>query len=213
MLGRPRIRNDNPPMTDDAFGASRSTDELFPVVYQELKRLARSHLRRSNGRSTICTTELVHEAFLRLTGGGEASWESRAHFFGSASRAMRQVLVAFARRRDAAKRGGGGGGAATRLSLADAERAMLSPSDTGRALEIELDQILAIDEALHRLDAVNQRLRQVVELRFFGGVTEDEIAKMLGVSPRTVERDWLKARLFLLRELAPEDAAADSGPR
>ena len=187
-------------MVDGAFEASRSTDELFPVVYQELKRLARSHLRRSNGRGTICTTELVHEAFLRLTGGGEASWESRAHFFGSASRAMRQVLVAFARRRGAAKRGG----APTRLSLADAERAMLSLSDTERALKIELDQILAIDEALQRLDAVNQRLRQVVELRFFGGVSEDEIAKMLGVSPRTVERDWLKARLFLLRELAPE---------
>ena len=196
-------------MVDGAFEASRSTDELFPVVYQELKRLARSHLRRSNGRGTICTTELVHEAFLRLTGGGAASWESRAHFFGSASRAMRQVLVAFARRRGAAKRGG----APTRLSLADAERAMLSLSDTGRALEIELDQILAIDAALHRLDAVNQRLRHVVELRFFGGVSEDEIAEMLGVSARTIERDWLKARLFLLRELAPEDAGADSGPR
>ena len=189
-------------MADEAFDASKSTDELFPLVYQELKRLARSHLRRANGRPTIRTTELVHEAFLRLSKGRGDGWENRAHFFGSASRAMRQVLVAFAKRRGAAKRGGAG----TRLSLADAERAMGSLSDGDRALEIELDQILAIDEALHRLDAVNQRLRQVVELRFFGGVPEEEIAAILGVSARTVERDWLKARLFLLRELAGDSS-------
>lgn len=141
-------------MAEEAFDASKSTDELFPLVYQELKRLARSHLRRANGRSTIRTTELVHEAFLRLAKGDE--WESRAHFFGSASRAMRQVLVAFAKRRGAAKRGG----ARTRLSLAEAERAVGSLSGTDRELELELEQILAIDEARNPPDAVNQRLRR-----------------------------------------------------
>jgi RNA polymerase sigma factor (TIGR02999 family) len=164
-----------------------TTEALFPVVYQELKRLARAHLRGRDGRETICTTELVHEAFLRLNTRGEVSWDSRAHFFGSASRAMRQILVGFARRRQSAKRSG------SRISLAIAE--------SESALELELDQILAVDEALLELDGLNPRLRQIVELRFFGGIAHEEIAKMLGVSVRTVERDWFKARLFLLREL------------
>jgi RNA polymerase sigma factor (TIGR02999 family) len=100
---------------------------------------------------------------------------------------MRQVLVAFARRRNALKRNG----QSIRLSLVDAER----------ALELELDQIVAVDDALQQLDGINQRLRQIVELRFFGGLSEPEIAEMLGVSSRTVERDWLKARMFLVQEL------------
>jgi RNA polymerase sigma factor (TIGR02999 family) len=165
--------------------SSATTDALFPIVYEELKRIARHHLRRAD-RTTICTTELVHEAFLRLSHRGDVAWESRAHFFGSASRAMRQVLVAFARRRRAAKRRG--------------EHTSLSIAEASSALEMELDQILALDEALSQLDTLNQRLRQVVELRFFGGVPEAEVAQMLGVSLRTVERDWLKARMFLVRE-------------
>ncbi len=164
-----------------------TTEALFPVVYKELKRLARVHLRRRDGRETICTTELVHEAFLRLNTRGDVTWDSRAHFFGSASRAMREILVDFARKRQSAKRSG------NRISLATAE------SET--ALELELDQILAVDEALFELDGLNPRLRQIVELRFFGGIHHEEIAKMLSVSVRTIERDWLKARLFLLREL------------
>ena len=187
-------------MTDSASRGSAGTDELFPQVYDELKRLARSHLRRARGRSTICTTELVHETFLRLTRGKDVAWESRAHFFGSASRAMRQVLVAFARRRGTLKRGG----QATRSSVGTIQRTRVSLSDADCALEVELDQILAVDEALHRLDAVNERLRKVVELRFFGGLPEEEVARILGVSQRTVERDWLKARMFLLRELRAE---------
>jgi len=164
-----------------------TTDEMFPVVYAELKRMARHHLRRVHGRPTICTTELVHEVFLRLNQRGAVSWDNRAHFFGSASRAMRQILVAFARRHFAAKRRG------TRISL--------SVADGERALETELDQILAIDRALSQLDTLNPRLREIVELRFFGGVPQQEVAKMLGASLRTVERDWMKARLFLAREL------------
>ena len=162
-------------------------DRLMPLVYEELKRIAHHQLRVNESRATLCTTELVHEVFLKLAGGAETDWEGRAHFFGAASRAMRQVLVDFARRRSATKRGG------------DLERVSLGDGDA--ALEIELDEILALDSALDRLDTLDPRLRQVVELRFFAALPEAEIARMLGVSPRTVERDWLKARLVLLRAL------------
>jgi len=168
-----------------------TTDELFPVVYDELKRMARRHLRMVHGRATICTTELVHETFLRLSHRDGVSWDDRAHFFGSASRAMRQVLVAFARRQLALKR--------------RADHVSLAIADAAGALEAELDEIVGIDEALSRLDRLNPRLRQIVELRFFGGLSQDDVAALLGVSVRTVERDWFKARLFLLREL--EDVA------
>ena len=165
------------------------TEALFSAVYQELKRLARHQLRVLGGGATLNTTELVHETFLKLARGQDANWDGRAHFFGAASRAMRQVLVDFARRRGASKRGGSW----RSISLNDAQS----------TLQVELDEILALDTALDQLDTVNKRLRQVVELRFFGGVPEEDIARMLGVSSRTVERDWLKARVFLLRELRP----------
>ena len=159
---------------------------LYSAVYDELKRVARRHLRVRARNATLNTTELVHEAFLKLSPNSHGC-DDRAHFLGAASRAMRQVLVDFARRRHAAKRGG----AWRPVTLTDATL----------SLELELDKILELDDALRQLDAVDQRLRQVVELRFFGGVPEHDIAHMLGVSTRTVERDWLKARLFLLREL------------
>jgi len=176
-------------MSEPAFDEwdDATTDELFPVVYDELKRMARRHLRMVRGRATICTTELVHEAFLRLSHREGVSWDDRAHFFGSASRAMRQVLVAFARRHFAVKRRG--------------DRISLSIAEGDGPLEAQLDEILEIDEALLRLDQLNPRLRQIVELRFFGGLPQEDVAALLGVSVRTVERDWLKARLFLLREL------------
>lgn len=158
--------------------------ELMPLVYQQLKRIARAH-RRSH-EATLSTTELVHEAFLKLAGGKD-QWDGKAHFFGAASHAMRQVLVDFARRRNAEKRGG--------------DFQMVSLGQSEAAVEIELDEIIALDDALDRLDAVDSRLRQIVELRFFGGVPQEEIARMLGVSTRTVERDWVKARLVLLEAL------------
>ena len=161
-------------------------DERYTLVYEELKRIARGHL-RANARPTLSTTELVHEAYLKLGHGPASGWDGRAHFFGAASRAMREVLVDFARRRKASKRGG----AMQRVSLGEAEG----------TLDMQIDEILALDAALEQLDAVNGRLRQVVELRFFGGVGEQEVAEILGVTTRTVQRDWLKARLFLLREL------------
>ena len=164
-------------------------DDLYQLAYEELKRMARHHLRAVDGSATLSTTELVHESFLKLRLGATKDWQGRAHFFGAASRAMRQVLVDFARRRRAEKHGGG----ATRVSLSDGDA----------ALEIELDEILALDEALDKLSALDERLRQIVELRFFGGFSELEVSELLGVTPRTIERNWLKARLFLLRELKP----------
>jgi RNA polymerase sigma factor (TIGR02999 family) len=171
-----------------------SDDDMYRRVYQELKRMASHHLRAGggDGSDTLSTTELVHESYLKLQGSAFGDWQGRAHFFGAASRAMRQVLVDFARRRGARKRGG------------DAMRVSLGDDDA--ALQMELDEILALDEAMDRLSAVDERLRQVVELRFFGGFSETEVSELLGVNRRTVQRDWLKARLFLLRELKPKTA-------
>ena len=164
-------------------------DEMYALVYQELKRIARHQL-RLNSKATLSTTELVHEAFLKLGRGPASGWDGRSHFFGAAARAMREVLVDFARRRKAAKRGG------------DMERVSLGEADG--VLDMQLDEILALDAALDQLNAVNERLRQIVELRFFGGLGQDEVAEILGVTTRTVERSWLKARLFLMRELEGE---------
>jgi len=168
--------------------------ELYRRVYAELKRMARHHLRGADAM-TLSTTELVHEAYLKLH--GQSDWEGRAHFFGAAARAMREVLVDFARRRGATKRGG------------DATRVSLSEGDL--VLEMQLDDILALDEALGRLAVVDERLRRIVELRFFGGFSEKEVSELLRVSARTIERDWLKARLFLLRELESATARKLAG--
>jgi RNA polymerase sigma factor (TIGR02999 family) len=162
-----------------------TSDELFEFVYEELKRMARRHLRGAGSKLTLSTTELVHESFLKLR--ATPSFRGRAHFFGAAGRAMREVLVDFARHARAEKRGGD----YTRISLSDAE--------TG--IELQLDEMLALDDALHRLSGVDQRLTQIVELRFFCGLDASEIADVLGVTPRTVDRNWLKARLVLLKAL------------
>jgi RNA polymerase sigma factor (TIGR02999 family) len=174
----------------DSKGEQPTDSELYRRVYAELKRMASHHLRGAGEGVTLSTTELVHEAYLKLH--GQADWQGRAHFFGAAARAMREVLVDFARRRGAKKRGG------------DVTRVSLSEGDV--ALETELDGILALDEALTRLGAVDERLRRIVELRFFGGFSEREVSELLDVSSRTIEREWLKARLFLLRELESANA-------
>lgn len=173
---------------------SDETDRLFAEAYAELKRLASSRLRAAGGYATLSTTELVHEAYLKIAGGQD--WESRGHLLGVACHAMRQVLVDFARRRNAAKRGGN-------PAFVTLDEARSDPH-----LERELERMLELDRALDQLDTVNERLRRVVELRFFGGVPGHDVARALGVSERTVERDWLKARLFLLETLA-----AEAGPR
>ncbi len=173
--------------THDAEFGAEPTSALVPLVYDELKRLAHRHRYDGNEPFTLCTTELVHEAYLKLAGGKGEAWDGRHHFFGAASRAMRQVLVDFARRRQAEKRGG--------------NLAPVSLREATAAVEFELDEILELDAALDKLDAVDSRLRRIVELRFFAGLPEGDIAEMLDVSTRTVGRDWLKARMFLLREL------------
>ncbi len=172
---------------DTSRSVPAAPDDLYPLVYEELKRVARQQLRANARDATLSTTELVHETFLKLTTGVGVRWDDRAHFFGAAARAMRQVLVDFARRRQSAKRGG--------------DLAQVSLSDAEGELTVELSGMLALDEALERLDAIDERLRRVVELRFFAGLSEREVAELLGVAPRTVARSWIKARMLLLREM------------
>jgi RNA polymerase sigma factor (TIGR02999 family) len=166
-------------------GSEESWHRLFDVVYADLRRIARRHL-GGQQTGTLGTTALVNEAYLRLAGSG-GPWEDRAHFFAVASRAMRQILVSNARRRLAQKRGGGAG---------DVELQDHHAPDDPRVLEI-----LQLDEALTRLAGLNERLARVVELRFFGDLSEEETAEVLGVTQRTVRRDWRKARLFLHDQL------------
>jgi len=173
---------------EEVRGGSRdAVDRLLPLVYDELRRIAARQLRNRGGGVTVQPTMLVHEAYLKLIGPSQGEWKDRAHFLGVAARAMRQVLIDYARRRMADKRGGGW------------ERTTLA----GQAdeLSMPLEELLALDAALDRLAALDERLRQVVECRFFAGMTEDEIAEALGVSARTVRRDWLKARAWLHSEL------------
>lgn len=164
-------------------------DRLVPQVYAELRRLAHHHL--CQNRQSLCTTELVHEAYLKLVEHVDVDWQGRAHFFSIASRAMRQVLVDHARKRNAKKRGG------------DWQRMTLRPQHL--AMTVAWDDLIALDDALSRLDDVDPRLCKVVEHRFFGGMTEEEVADVLDVSTRTVQRDWKKARAWLYNELYADD--------
>ena len=173
-------------------GDQHAFDPLLAMVYGTMKEIARRQLARRRRDSALCTTELVHEAYFKLAGRGGRHWEDRVHFCGIAANAMRQVLVDHARHHNAAKRGGG----ADAITLT-AGRNASSP---------DVVDVLALDQALDRLGERNERLRRVVEYLFFGGMTQEETAAVLGVSTRTVERDWLKARLFLHRELHAGDA-------
>jgi RNA polymerase sigma factor (TIGR02999 family) len=173
-------------------GDPAARDRLFALVYDELRRLARHQLRNAPARSTLNTTGLVHEAYLRLS--AEATWSARqrSHFFAMAARAMRNILVDQARRRSRQKRGGH----QVPLVLEEAEVGTPQPSE----------QLLALDEALSRLETDNPDLARIVEWRFFGGFSVEEIAATLEVSDRTVKRQWRAARAFLHRQLADEVA-------
>jgi RNA polymerase sigma factor (TIGR02999 family) len=169
-------------------GEKAALDRLVPIIYSDLQRMARARLRAERDGHSLQTTALVHEVYLRLVDANRMTLENRAHFFGVASRLMRQVLVDHARRRDAEKRGGD----ATRVSLSDA-----SPTAPDRIVDI-----LVLDEALEALTALDERLCRVVELKFFGGLTIDEMAAALNVSRATVERDWAVAKAWLFDRMS-----------
>lgn len=164
-----------------------SLDRILPVIYGELRQMAHRHLAKS-GASTLRTTALVHEAYLKLVDDTRVSSKGRAYFFGAAARAMRQVLVDRARRRNAKKRGGG----AIPLNIDDVQ---LGKDDFA-------SELLDLDEALTRLTAVSERQGRVVECRFYGGMSIAETAVALGISERTVKSDWAVARAWLFRELS-----------
>jgi RNA polymerase sigma factor (TIGR02999 family) len=169
-------------------GDRAALDRLIPVVYDELHRLAHRQMRGERVGHTLQTTALVNEAFLRLVSGSDrVRWQNRVHFFAISAQLMRRILVDDARARGSLKRGA----KAVHLSLEDAPAATLQPDG----------DLVALDEALTALAAVDARKSQVVELRYFGGLSVDETAEALGVSPETVMRDWNMAKLWLLREL------------
>jgi RNA polymerase sigma factor (TIGR02999 family) len=180
-------------------GDRGALDRLMPLVYDDLRRLARRQLQDDGGRGrTLDTTGLVHEAYLRLAESTRAAWEGRGHFFAVAARAMRQIVVDYARERRAAKRGGG-----RRPDTLDEEHA---------AIESRADEILTIDEALAGLGALDAVLPRLVECRFFAGLTEEETAEALGLPLRTVQRDWARARAWLKRALAAASHSAGGAP-
>lgn len=163
---------------------------MFPLVYDELRRIAHRHLTRESNGQTLSTTELVHEAYLKLIDQTRVEWKGRAHFLGVAAMAMRRILVDRARGRMRLKRGG------TQLPV-PLESVDLSADE-------QADLVVALDDALNRLRALDDRQARVVECRFFGGMTEEETAEALGVGLRTARRDWAKARSWLYAELYDE---------
>ena len=172
-------------------GDERALEALTPLVYDELRRLARSYMRQERSGHTLQSTALVHEAFLRLI-DQRVQWNSRAHFFGIAAQMMRRILVDHAKAQSTAKRGAG----ALRIEL-----------DEGLATAPSRDvDLLALDEALERLTKLDPQRSRIVELRFFGGLSNEESAEVLGVSPATIQRQWAGARAWLFHELKTAEA-------
>ena len=168
-------------------GDPSALEKLTPLVYRELHRLAQSYMRGERPGHTLQTTALVNEAYVRLIDADRMGWQNRAHFYGVAAKLMRHILVDFARSRDQVKRGGG-----------------VEPLPLDEAWTIAADrtaELVNLDDALTALEKLDARQSRIVELRFFGGLTEPEIAEVLKVSPRTVNSDWSLARAWLLREL------------
>jgi RNA polymerase sigma factor (TIGR02999 family) len=173
-------------------GDGEAMDRLMALVYDELRLMARRQLRHRRPGQTLTTTALVHEAYLKLVDHPGATWEDRSHFLSVAALAMRHILVDSARRRVAKKRGGEG----VRIPLDELHLSLEEPSAEARAVEV-----LGLDRALTSLASLNERLSRLVELRFFGGLNEEETARVMGTSERTVRRDWRKARAFLFQAL------------
>ena len=172
-------------------GNDQAADELMPLVYNELRRMARGFLRRQPSGHSFQTTELIHETYLKLVRQDDRDFKNRAHFFGVAASAMRHLLVDHARSKHAGKRGG--------------HRERVSLDDNIASVEAQSEQVLALDEALRQLALLDERKASVVELKYFGGLTNEEAAQVVGVSVETVKRDWRFARNWLLHEL-------DGGP-
>lgn len=176
-------------LVERASGGDRAAlDALMPAVYRELRRLAARYLARERKGQSIQATMLVHEAYLRLFKAKGLQWQNRPHFMAIAAHSMREILVERARARDASKRGGG----RARVTMDDA---------LAQVPETPID-VLALNEALDRLAAIDRQQARIVELRYFGGLTVEEVADAIGVSPATVKRDWTAARAWLYREIS-----------
>lgn len=173
-----------------AAGSRQAVEELLPLVYGELRRLAADRMAKLPAGQTLQPTALVHEAFLRLVGSGDSQWENRRHFFFAAARAMQDILVEHARRKLALKRGGG----RPRAELGELELTVETPPEA----------ILALDQALEKLSETNTRMHTVVMLRYFAGLTEQETAQALGVERSTVARDWRVARAWLFGQVSDQ---------
>jgi len=182
-------------LLDAANGDRDAAQDLWSLTYPELRGIARSHLRLERGDHTLSPTALVHEAYVRLVDQTRVQLRDRTHFFSLVSGMCRRVLVDHARRRVAQKRGG------------EQIRITLDEGVVGGSSEVE--ELLALDEALERLAGLNERLARVVEMRYFGGLSEEETAEALGLTPRTVRRDWVKARGFLYDTLREGSEGAE----
>lgn len=172
-------------------GESRASEELFPLVYDELRRLAAARMAQETAGQTLQPTALVHEGWLRLVHGGERNWQNRAHFFRTAANVMRRILIDNARRKASLRHGG----LQRRMNIDDVEIPVTTPED----------KILAIDEALVQLESENPEMAQVVTLKFFGGLTNEEVAENLQISLRTVCRLWISAKVKLFRWIRDQE--------
>ena len=177
-------------LTDWSKGNELALEQLMPLVYDELRQMAARYMRRQPSGHTFQTTELIHEAYLKIAGQDGKNWQNRAHFFGVAAKAMRHILVDYARSKHSQKRGGW------------QERVTFTEDDL--ATNGRSEEIVALDDALNRLAVLDERKSRVVEMKFFAGLTSEEIAEVLKTSPETVKRDWRFARTWLLRELSAQ---------
>jgi RNA polymerase sigma factor (TIGR02999 family) len=174
-------------------GDSQATAELLPIVYQELRTLARVHMGRERAAHTLQATDLVHEAYLRLVDDANARWDGRGHFFAAAAEAMRRILIEHARRKQALKHGGG----QHRVELMDELLPIMAPCD-------DMEQLLALDEALDELQRHDSQAAQLVKLRFFAGLSHQQAADALQISRRAADRLWLLAKAWLFRRISQD---------
>jgi RNA polymerase sigma factor (TIGR02999 family) len=181
-----------------AGGDGQALESLWPLVYQDLKQLARRQLSRERNDHTLQRTALVNEAFIRLSGQRSVEWLNREQFLSLAAKIMRRVLVDYARQRDAQRRGAG----AQRLSLSDTQAALEADHAQASTFDDDNVDVVAIDTALQKLEQIDAPQSRIVELRYFGGLTLEETADVAGISVATVKREWAMARAWLRRELA-----------